>query len=94
MRGWMVRNDVSTLHSILRYHLTLSADVVAENQYHDIISASDAWQIADDEPDHDDTVGGSPDIKTTNSARRVKALIEQVTGDYFFVLCIHVLFAH
>ncbi|KAE9401979.1 hypothetical protein BT96DRAFT_918567 [Gymnopus androsaceus JB14] len=54
----------------------------AENQYHDIIGASDAWQIADDEPDHDDTVSSSPDIKTTNSARRVKALIEQVTDRY------------
>ncbi|KAJ3908186.1 TIP-1 family-domain-containing protein [Lentinula edodes] len=51
----------------------------ADNQYHDIINAPDAWQIADDEPD--DVVVGH-DLKTTNSARRLKALIEQITDRY------------
>ncbi|KAJ4476586.1 TIP-1 family-domain-containing protein [Lentinula aciculospora] len=50
-----------------------------DNQYHDIISASDAWQIADDEPDNEDV---RHDLRTTNSARRVKALIEQITDRY------------
>ncbi|KAJ3853443.1 TIP-1 family-domain-containing protein [Lentinula lateritia] len=51
----------------------------ADNQYHDIINAPDAWQIADDEPD--DVVVGH-DLKTTNSARRLKALTEQITDRY------------
>ncbi|KAF9065415.1 TIP-1 family-domain-containing protein [Rhodocollybia butyracea] len=52
----------------------------AENQYHEIITGSDAWQIADDESE-EESVGGL-DLKTTNSARRVKALVEQVTDRY------------
>ncbi|KAF9458336.1 TIP-1 family-domain-containing protein [Collybia nuda] len=51
----------------------------AENQYHEIISATDAWLIADDEDNHD-LPGVS--VKSTNSARRIKALIEQVTDRY------------
>ncbi|KAF9269945.1 RINT-1 family protein [Marasmius fiardii PR-910] len=50
-----------------------------ETQYHEIISAPDAWQIADDDPE-----GMEPnsDVKTTNSARQVKALTEQITERY------------
>ena len=48
---------------------------VAEDQYHDIISAADAWQIADDDGEE-----GPREHKGTNAARRVKALVEQITG--------------
>ncbi|KAJ3796672.1 TIP-1 family-domain-containing protein [Lentinula aff. detonsa] len=51
----------------------------ADKQYHEIISAADAWHIADDEPDNE--VIGS-DIKSTNSARRMKALMDQITERY------------
>ena len=52
--------------------------IVADDQYHEIISASDAWQIADDDPESEYS---NSDYKTTNSARRVKALVEQITGN-------------
>ena len=54
------------------------------DQYMEIISAPDAWQIADDDPNDEDE-GIDKELKPTNSARRVKALVEQVTGIY--VLC-------
>lgn len=50
------------------------------DQYVEIISASDAWIIADDEHDVDDMTVIDRDLKPTNSARRVKGLVEQVTG--------------
>ncbi|KII93691.1 hypothetical protein PLICRDRAFT_101630 [Plicaturopsis crispa FD-325 SS-3] len=46
-----------------------------EDQYGQIISAPDAWLISDDE--HDDH-----ELRSTNSARRVKALVAQVTDRY------------
>ncbi|KAL1737312.1 TIP-1 family-domain-containing protein [Schizophyllum commune] len=49
----------------------------AEDQYHDIISAADAWQIADDDGEE-----GPREHKGTNAARRVKALVEQITDRY------------
>ena len=52
---------------------------VAMNQYMDIISASDSWLVADEVGDE----SSSPtdrELKPTNSARRVKALVEQITG--------------
>ena len=52
-------------------------DPVAEDQYHDIISASDAWHLSDDV---DEETINEKDVRSTNSARRVKALIEQITG--------------
>ncbi|KAJ7596730.1 TIP-1 family-domain-containing protein [Mycena floridula] len=51
-----------------------------EDQYQEIISSPDAWQLADDDPTADAST--SRDLKTTNSARRVKALVEQVTDRY------------
>jgi RAD50-interacting protein 1 len=47
-------------------------------QYQDIIEAPDAWQIADDGGDMDDETHAS--LRPTNSARRIKALIDQVSG--------------
>ena len=51
------------------------------DQYMDIITASDAWLIADDNDSQEDGAHVTiSDLKPTNSARRVKALVEQVTG--------------
>ncbi|KAK0456418.1 TIP-1 family-domain-containing protein [Armillaria borealis] len=49
----------------------------AEDQYHEIISTPDAWQIAEDEVEKQ-----ASEIRTTNSARRISALVEQVTDRY------------
>lgn len=48
----------------------------ADEQYHDIISAPDAWVV-----DDDDGVD-SQDFKPTISARKLKALFEQITDRY------------
>lgn len=56
---------------------------VAETQYHEMISSSDAWQITDDAgdtSDMDSKVVVDLGTRTTTSARRFKALIERVTG--------------
>ncbi|GBE78415.1 hypothetical protein SCP_0113030 [Sparassis crispa] len=54
----------------------------AMDQYMEIIMAPDAWLIADDEGEGDDTPAINHELKPTNSARRVKALVEQVTDRY------------
>ncbi|KAF7306558.1 hypothetical protein MIND_00447100 [Mycena indigotica] len=51
----------------------------AENQYNEIISATDAWHIAEDEGEADLP---HTDLRSTASARRLKALVEQVTDRY------------
>ncbi|KAG6817637.1 hypothetical protein H0H87_006265 [Tephrocybe sp. NHM501043] len=52
----------------------------AEEQYHEIISAPDAWLVAGGEHEpEDDSQGG---VKATHSARRICSLIEQVTDRY------------
>lgn len=51
---------------------------VADNQYNEIINAPDAWSISDDVESHN----LSRDVKPTVSSRRMKAIIEQVTGLY------------
>ncbi|KAJ7225939.1 RINT-1 family protein [Mycena pura] len=52
----------------------------AESQYHEIITAIDAWHIADEEGE--DQSGHVLDLRSTASARRLKALVEQVTDRY------------
>ncbi|KAI0047816.1 hypothetical protein FA95DRAFT_1540756 [Auriscalpium vulgare] len=52
----------------------------ALDQYHEIISAPDAWTIVDDEPNVDGAP--PPDTHPTISARRLKSLVEQVTDRY------------
>ncbi|KAM5532788.1 hypothetical protein V8D89_013585 [Ganoderma adspersum] len=55
----------------------------AMDQYLEIISASDAWLIADDDGENDsDSRAIDRELRPTNSARRVKALVEQVTDRY------------
>ncbi|KAI5123752.1 hypothetical protein M0805_000343 [Coniferiporia weirii] len=51
----------------------------AEDQYNDIISSPDAWQIPDDT---EEDAASEREVRPTNSARRVKALIEQITDRY------------
>ncbi|KAF8167795.1 TIP-1 family-domain-containing protein [Crassisporium funariophilum] len=48
-----------------------------EDQYNEIISAPDAWQVAENNDDND-----LLESKPTNSSRRVKSLVEQVTDRY------------
>jgi RAD50-interacting protein 1 len=56
---------------------------VALDQYNEIISSADAWAIADDEIPSDESGGAlSRELKPTVSARRLKALVEQVTDRY------------
>ncbi|CCM00322.1 uncharacterized protein FIBRA_02352 [Fibroporia radiculosa] len=54
----------------------------AMEQYMEVITAADAWLIADDDGLEDDTVNFTRELKPTISARRVKALVEQVTDRY------------
>jgi hypothetical protein len=57
----------------------------AEDQYLEIISSSDAWVIVDDDSNDSDEHKLSrsmAEVKATNSARRIKALVEQVTDRY------------
>lgn len=56
----------------------------ADNQYNEIISSPDAWQISDDGDGGDSGTQLSADYgsRTTTSARRFKALMERVTERY------------
>ncbi|KAG0703168.1 RINT-1 family protein [Suillus ampliporus] len=57
----------------------------AEDQYHEIISASDAWVIVHDDSNDSDGYKVSrsvAELKATNSARRIKAQVEQITDRY------------
>lgn len=56
--------------------------LVAEAQYDDLIHSLDAWQFVDDGAQSDDNPAATSDLRPTNSARRVKALIEQITDRY------------
>lgn len=81
MLGWKERKNVCSITFYL-VETGLIHDAVADDQYHEIISASDAWVISDDDG-HDYTQNlrsQDADLKATTSARRVKALVEQVTG--------------
>ena len=60
----------------------LTSPKVALDQYMEIISSSDAWLVADDSAD--DTIVAERDLRPTNSARRIKALVEQITGQRAF----------
>lgn len=79
MRGWRGKGGVSfvVFLSMQRVVNLSPSNSVAEDQYNDIISASDAWHLSDDA---DEETINEKDVRSTNSARRVKALIEQITG--------------
>ena len=71
-----MKRSVSLYSSCFPGHWTqIFADAVVEDQFDDIINVPTAWLIADDETDAVDQ-----DLKTTNSARQVKSLVEQVKG--------------
>lgn len=54
---------------------------VVETQYNDVINASDAWLASDEAHSNDHP----RDLKPTVSSRRIKSLVEQVTGQFFFL---------
>ncbi|KAI0706059.1 RINT-1 family protein [Cytidiella melzeri] len=58
--------------------------VFAMDQYMGIISANDAWLVADENIKDEENVIDR-ELKPTNSARRVKALVEQVTDRYLLL---------
>jgi hypothetical protein len=62
--------------------LTIDLLVVTEQQYNEIIISPDAFAFTNDDAEESQS---QLDIRSTNSARRIKALLEQVTGMY--VLC-------
>jgi hypothetical protein len=55
---------------------------VAEDQYEDIINSPSAWLIAEDDGAAENSM--DRELKTTNSARQIKALVEQVKGHRSF----------
>jgi RAD50-interacting protein 1 len=57
-------------------HKSIYTNTVVDDQYNVIISSADAWLVAE-EVDGDDALN---DLKPTNSSRRIKSLVEQVTG--------------
>lgn len=51
-----------------------------DGQLNEIMSSRDAWQISDEAPAAEDEPSAEG-LKPTISARQVKSLIEQVTGE-------------
>jgi hypothetical protein len=70
--------QVSTLTNVDRDAYLFPA--VVESQYNDVINASDAWLASDEAHGNDHP----RDLKPTVSSRRIKSLVEQVTGQLFF----------
>ncbi|KAI0320451.1 RINT-1 family protein [Amylostereum chailletii] len=56
--------------------------IFAMDQYNEIISAPDAWTVADEAIDGQDGDSSETELRPTVSARRLKALVEQVTDRY------------
>lgn len=59
------------------------SSLVALDQYHASLTSGDPWGMVDDQRDES---GREQDLKPTNSARRVKDLFEQVTGQAHLVV--------
>ena len=74
--------DHSSFQLRLRAYI-LTYRTVVDDQYHEIISASDAWVIVDDGGHESTYTPRDTALKATTSARRIKALVEQVTGGFF-----------
>ncbi|KAI0364736.1 hypothetical protein BV20DRAFT_1056964 [Pilatotrama ljubarskyi] len=61
-----------------------SGNVIAVDQYLNVISAPDVWLFADEEEGAESDVRvAEREVHPTNSAHRIKALVEQVTDRYF-----------
>lgn len=56
--------------------------LVIEDRYNELISSPDAWLVADQGEGTEDL----RDLRPTNSARKVKGLVEQVTGKVVFIV--------
>jgi hypothetical protein len=82
--AWMDGEKKCALLDLIPYAPMLTYTSVAESQYHEIIGAADAWHIAEDEEEEDS--GHTQELKSTSSARRIKALVEQVTGMFLIHL--------
>jgi hypothetical protein len=63
-------------------HKSIYTNTVVDDQYNEIISSGDAWLVAE-ENNGDDALH---DLKPTNSSRRIKSLVEQVTGQLIPIL--------
>lgn len=91
MHGYRGRNNVrapsilkmyhsrllTVLRRDLRYRFGRLVSSVALDQYHASLTSGDPWRMVDDQGDE---AAREQDLRPTNSARRVKTLIEQVTG--------------
>ena len=64
---------------------SIYTNTVVDDQYNEIISSGDAWLVAE-EVNGDDALH---DLKPTNSSRRIKSLVEQVTGQLTPILFLH-----
>ena len=78
--AWMEGERACELPPTFETNWLLMFRAVATEQYMEIISAPDAWLIAEDSGEEEDESPIDRELKPTNSARRVKALVEQVTG--------------
>lgn len=87
------RETVYEFHSSCKSGVLMAASVrltwlslisaVALDQYQASLTLGDPWRMADDQGNES---GQEQDLRPTNSARRVKALIEQVTGQETLIL--------
>lgn len=78
--AWMEGERACKLWQLDVYSKVLTLSAVATDQYMEIISSQDAWLIAEDSTEAEEESPIDRELKPTNSARRVKALVEQVTG--------------
>ena len=82
--GLQARKTVSFLLNLISYK-SIYTNAVVDDQYNEIISSGDAWLVAE-EVNGDDVLH---DLKPTNSSRRIKSLVEQVTGQLTLILFLH-----
>ena len=85
--GLQAKKIVSFLPYLMS-HKFIYTNTVVDDQYNEIISSNDAWLVAE-EVNGDDALH---DLKPTNSSRRIKSLVEQVTGQLARILFLHPLF--
>ena len=72
------------LSLLLLFSITWPPPVTLD-QYHTSLTSGDPWRVVDDQGDES---GQEQDLRSTNSARRIKALFEQVTGQANLVTCL------
>ena len=82
--GLQARKIVRFLPNLMS-NKSIYTNTVVDDQYNEIISSGDAWLVAE-EVNGDDVLH---DLKPTNSSRRIKSLVEQVTGQLTPILFLH-----